>query len=90
MSMNETALDALAKGRTEAVSYAYSGAARGSVKMPGSSARSAAAELALYKAGRSNMDELRKAVDGFFVGWDDLLKRKSKQGTHKGPYGIAP
>ena len=58
--------------------------------MPGSSARSSVAELALYKAGRSDVDELRRAVDGFFVGWDDLLVRKSQQGTHVGPYGIAP
>ena len=58
--------------------------------MPGSSARSACAELALYKAGRSDADALRKAVVGFFEGYDDLLVRKSQQGTHVGKYGIAP
>ncbi len=84
------ALDALQQCRTEEVSYAYSGKARREVAMPGSSARSSVAELALYKAGRSDVDELRRAVDGFFVGWDDLLVRKSQQGTHVGPYGIAP
>lgn len=84
------ALDALQQCRTEEVSYAYSGRARREVAMPGSSARSSVAELALYKAGRSDVDELRRAVDGFFVGWDDLLVRKSQQGTHVGPYGIAP
>ncbi len=88
--MIETALDALQDCRTETVSYAYSGTAKRAVAMPGSSARSSVAELALYKAGRSDVDELRKAVDGFFVGWDDLLVRKSQQGTHKRPYGIAP
>lgn len=86
----EKALDALQECRTEEVSYAYSGTARRAVLMPGSSARSSVAELALYKAGRSDLDELRKAVDGFFTGWDDLLVRKSQQGTHKGKYGIAP
>jgi len=88
--MVERALDALEAARTDEVSYAYSGEATGPVKMPGSSARSAVAELALYKAGRSGIDDLRRAVDGFFVGWDDLLVRKSQQGTHVGPYGIAP
>ena len=88
--MVERALDALQACRTEAVSYAYSGKARGDVLMPGSSARSACAELALYKAGRSDADELRKAVVGFFEGYDDLLVRKSQQGTHVGKYGIAP
>jgi len=58
--------------------------------MPGSSARSACAELALFKAGRSDVDALRVSVTGFFEGWEDLLDRKSKQGTHKGAYGIAP
>lgn len=84
------ALDALQECRTEEVSYEYSGRARRKVQMPGSSARSSVAELALYKAGRSDIDELRRAVDGFFVGWDDLLVRKSQQGTHVAPYGIAP
>lgn len=84
------ALDALQRSRTEAVSYAYAGRARGAVAMPGSSARSAVAELALHLAERSEGQDLRAAVAGFFEGWDDLLARKSKQGTHEGPYGIAP
>ena len=89
-AMIEQALDALEEGRTEAVSYAYSGEAARAVPMPGSSARSACAELALFKAGRSDVDALRISVTGFFEGWEDLLDRKSKQGTHKGAYGIAP
>lgn len=88
--MIEEALDGLEDGRTEEVSYAYAGRARGPVAMPGSSARSACAELALYKAGRSDVDSLRMAIDGFFEGWEDLLVRKSQQGTHVGEYGIAP
>ena len=60
--------------------------------MEGSSARSAIAELALFQAGRSDTDRLRKAVDGFFNerNWNELLKRKSQQGTHVRPYGVAP
>ena len=84
------ALSALKRSRTESVAYAYAGNARGEVAMPGSSARSSVAELALYLAGESDQAELRKAVNGFFHGWNDLLDRKSKQGTHEGTYGIAP
>ncbi len=86
----EKALDGLERGRTERGSFAYSGALRGAVAMPGSSARSSVAELALYLAGRSSQDELEAAVEGFFVGWVDLLTRKSRQGTHVGQYAIAP
>jgi len=82
--------EALLRARTDAVSYAYAGPARGRVAMPGSSARSAVAELSLYLAGRSDEDGLRAAVLGFFEGWEHLLVRKSQQGTHEGPYGIAP
>jgi hypothetical protein len=86
----ERALDALERGRAENGAFAYSGDAGRSVAMPGSAARSAVAELALHLAGRSEPARLRGAVLGFFEGWEDLLARKSKQGTHKGEFGIAP
>lgn len=88
--MVEKALDALEACRTETGSYEYSGRAKRAVDMPGSCARAACADLALFKAGRVDEDALRVAVQGFFEGWDDLLVRKSQQGTHKAPYGIAP
>jgi len=86
----ERALDALESGRSEAGSFAYAGQLQGEVPMPGSSARAAIAELCLFRAGRSSEARLRAAVHGFFDGWDDLFERKSQQGTHEGPYGIAP
>lgn len=87
--MVEDALGALERARTDATgSYAYSGV--GAEPMASSSARAAAAELVLLRAGRSNPARLRVAVDGFFENWEHLLARKSKQGTHKPPYGIAP
>ena len=60
--------------------------------MQGACARSAIAELALYRAGRSDLNRLRLAIDGFFdeSNWREQLKRKSQQDTHKKPYGIAP
>ncbi len=88
------ALDALERGRREdSGSYSYSvrPSQRGHREaMNGSSARASVAELALFLGGRSSAERLRVAVDGFFLGWDDLLVRKSQQGTHEGPYGIAP
>ncbi|MGK0482970.1 MAG: hypothetical protein ACJAQ3_002952 [Planctomycetota bacterium] len=88
--MVNSALEGLEKGTTDAMIYAYAGRAGRRVKMPASSARSSIATLALYKAGRKTQDDLRLAVQGFFDGWDDLLVRKSQQGTHIPPYNIAP
>jgi hypothetical protein len=85
----ERALDALSSGRHgETGAHAYSG--RGIEDMHASSARASIAELCLFRAGRSDVDELRRAVTGFFDGWPELLKRKSQQDTHIGPYDSAP
>lgn len=92
-AMVESALTALEAGRGESTAYAYSGPLRDENEpMQGSAARSAIAELALYRAGRSSEENLRKAVDGFFTeeNWKALLVRKGQQGTHKPPYGVAP
>lgn len=87
----ERALSALERGRDEeSGAWAYSGDLRRATPMPGSNARSAVAELALFRAGRSDVDRLRVAVAGFFDHYDELLKRKSKQRTHEPPYGVAP
>jgi len=86
----ERALDAIEANRADNGAFAYAGPVRGRVAMHGSSARSAAAELVLVRGGRSDADRLHAAVLGFFDGWDELLVRKSQQGTHVGPYGIAP
>lgn len=87
------ALDALETGRGEGDAYAYSGPLRNPDEpMEGASARSAICELVLYRAGRSSVERLRRAIDGFYdeSNWKELLKRKSKQGTHEKPYGVAP
>ena len=93
--MVERALAALEKARVKTGSYVYSGSAGGRSRsiraaIPGASARAAIAELCLYRAGRSDHQKLRVAVDAFFAHWGELLKRKSQQGTHMGSYGIAP
>ena len=58
--------------------------------MPGSAARVCVAELCRSRFGRADSGELERAVLGFFDGCEDLLDRKGEQGTHEGPYGIAP
>jgi len=85
----ESALGALERARAEDTgAIAYSG--EGIEPMAASAARAAVAELVLHQAGRSNPDRLRVAVEGFFENWEHLFDRKSKQGTHEGPYNIAP
>ncbi|MEM8709484.1 MAG: hypothetical protein AAGG01_00915, partial [Planctomycetota bacterium] len=84
------ALDALEGARTSEGTYAYSGTPSGPTEMPGSSARSSAAEVALHLAGRADDSHLRVAIAGFTRSWEFLQERKSQQGTHVGPYGIAP
>jgi hypothetical protein len=93
-AMVERALDALQRGRDDSTAYAYSGPLRPGRQEPmqGSSARSSIAELALHLAGRSDTEDLGKAVDAFLLeeNWRELHKRKSQQGTHAAPYGVAP
>ena len=84
---------ALEATRFDSGSFAYSGPAGTESKrsgMPGAAARASVAELALLLAGRSDPRRLGTAVDGFFEHWEELYARKSKQGTHEGPYGVAP
>ncbi len=91
--MVESALDALEGARGESIAYAYSGRLRNpNEAMEGACARSAIAELCLFRAGRSDVVKLRAAVDGFFTerNWKELLVRKSQQGTHVAPYSVAP
>ncbi|MEO0650856.1 MAG: hypothetical protein AAFZ65_09265 [Planctomycetota bacterium] len=86
----QTALEALEAGRTKSTTFAYSGPARSPVAGPGSAARSSVAELAMQLAGRSDDLGVERAIAVFFDGWDELLARAGKQGTHEGEFGIAP
>jgi hypothetical protein len=88
-AMVERALAALRSGRdVDSGAFAYSGL--GQEPMHASAARAAIAELCLFKSGHSDQSDLERALLGFFDGWQHLLARKSKQGTHEGPYSIAP
>ncbi len=86
------ALDALEQGRTPTGSFRYSGVdgTRSKEAVPGSVGRMLAAETTLYLAGRSNVTNIRGAIDAFIVHWQWLDKRRAQQGTHVPPYNIAP
>ena len=57
---------------------------------PGSIARSALCESTLFLLGSGSVDNIKNAVDAFFIYWDELKKRWKQPGTHEPPYGIAP
>ena len=59
-------------------------------QIPGAMGRMCATEVALAKAGKQDNARLRFAVEAFFKHWEELEKRRKKQGTHLAPYGVAP
>lgn len=87
------ALAALERCRTEDgnVTYATTKQARLESKMvPGAIGRMVATETALYLAGRSDTQNIKRAVEDFVQYWGELEKRRAKSGTHLAPYGVAP
>jgi hypothetical protein len=40
--------------------------------------------------GAASLDQVRNSALNFFEHWDDLAARRKQQGTHEGPFGIAP
>jgi hypothetical protein len=83
------ALDALEHSRTKdgAIPYTTAG---GRSEWPGAIGRSAITEVTLLLAGRSSVDNVRRALDNFLEHWEWLEKRRQQTGTHVAPYGIAP
>ena len=73
------------------VAYSAKGQTRESSEMlPGAIGRMVAVETVRSQAGQGSAKELRRALDAFNTHWNELLKRKSKTGTHVQPYGVAP
>ena len=58
--------------------------------IPGAIGRMVAVETVRSQAGQGSPEDLRRALDAFNEHWNELLKRKSKSGTHVRPYGVAP
>jgi hypothetical protein len=88
----ERALTYLESARAPGGAVAYSGAAndRSRDGVPGAVGRMLITEVTLYLAGRSNLMNIRGALDAFIVHWEWLDKRRAQPGTHAGPYNIAP
>lgn len=58
--------------------------------MPGAIGRMVAVETVRSQAGEENDEALRVALAAFFKHWNELEKRRSRNGTHDPPYGVAP
>ena len=58
--------------------------------MPGAIGRMVAVETVRSQAGEENDEALRVALAAFFKHWNELEKRRSQNGTHDPPYGVAP
>lgn len=88
----DKALETLEKSRTPSGSVVYSGfgSARRNDATPGAVGRMLASSTTLFLAGKATVPEIRGALDAFIVHWDWLDQRRAKQGTHEGPYQIAP
>ena len=73
------------------VAYSAQAQTRESSRMlPGAIGRMVAMETVRMQGGRGNAEDTRRAVSAFCEHWNELLKRKSKNGTHDPPYGVAP
>jgi hypothetical protein len=88
-SVIERALDALEGSRNVHGAIPYTTGARRD-EMPGAIGRTPVTEVVLLMAGRSNLERVSSSIDAFFAHWTELEARRSKRGTHEGPYSIAP
>jgi len=72
--------------------YVYAGipSPRQPGEIPGAMGRMLVAEATLALAGRGDEERIEKAIQAFVEHWDELDKRRAKNGTHKPPYGVAP
>jgi len=90
----QRARKALEGSRVDSGAFIYSGAINGPddprAKLPGSIARSPAAETTLLLLGGGSKDAIRKSLDAFHAHWEELEKRRKKTGTHEGEFAIAP
>ena len=78
-------------GEDGVVAYSAQRKTRESPDMiPGAMGRMLAVETVRSQTGVGTDDAIRAALAAFVTHWDELLKRKQKNGTHIAPYGVAP
>lgn len=86
-------LGALERSRsiTGAVEYSGGGTrAAPETHVPGGTGRMLVTESTLLMAGRGSVARVRGALDAFLAHWDALEARRAQDGTHEGPWGVAP
>ncbi len=86
----ERALKYLESAKHASGEFVYSGDARRAGGVPGATGRMVISEITLHLAGRSNISDVRGAIDAFFLHWEWLEARRAKTGTHQPPYSVAP
>ncbi len=80
----------LQASRKSELIYPYMGTnARGNTA-PGSIARGPVSESTLMLLGWGDQQQIQATIDAFHEHWDELEKRRKKNGTHLPPHGIAP
>ena len=78
-------------GEEGVVAYSAARKTRESPDMiPGAMGRMLAVETVRSQTGVGTDEAIRAALAAFVTHWDELLKRKQKNGTHVAPYGVAP
>lgn len=84
--------EALLRSRNDNAAFAYSGDEQKNrpSQLPGSIARSANCEATLSLLGLPRQHAIEQALDAFYEHWNELERRRKKNGTHKPPYGVAP
>lgn len=90
----ERGLGALARCRAPSGTVVYAGAApespRKSDSTPGAIGRICSSEATLALAGRGDEARTKAAAEAFVTNWKWLAARRAKNGTHEGPYAVAP
>jgi len=82
--------DALLGGISGEEVLTYNTSRGGGDTQAGSIGRLPATYLALSLREEAGPEELERAVEHFFTHWEELEKRRRKNGTHVAPHGIAP
>ena len=83
-------LKTLQKSRKDELVFPYIGTRSRRDTAPGSIARGPVSEATMLLLGDGEPEKLQQCIDAFHEHWDELEKRRKKNGTHLPPHGIAP
>jgi hypothetical protein len=91
----ERGLRSLEQGRLESGAYQYGTrperqTGKGFEAVEGAIGRMPVCETTLLLAGRGSVERVRESIEAFFEHWQHLEDRRKQNGTHEGPFKIAP